>query len=65
MFSMIWRTYRRLLDRIARDPASVAVRRVRLSTGEKLGLVSRHFFPPMFRRLPVPPREIGQSSAAP
>jgi len=58
MFSMMWRTYRRLLDRIAEDPGSVAVRRIQLSATEKLGLVSRHFFPPMFRRLPVPPLEL-------
>jgi phytoene synthase len=63
MFSMMWRTYRKLLDRIADDPGSVAVRRIRLSTGEKLGLVSRHFVPPMFKRLPVPPLELGRSDA--
>jgi len=63
MFSMMWRTYRKLLDRIAEDPGSVVVRRVRLSTGEKLGLLSQHFFPPMFRHLPVPPLELGTSSA--
>ena len=61
MFSMMWRTYRKLLERISEDPGSVAVRRIRLSTGEKFGIVSQHFFPPMFRRLPVPPREIGKS----
>lgn len=65
MFSMMWRTYRKLLDRIAEDPGSVAVRRVRLSTGEKFGLVSRHFVAPMFRRLPVPPLELSQSSVRP
>ena len=43
---------------------SVFVRRVRLSTGEKLGLVSRHFFAPMFRRLPVPPLELTSSATA-
>jgi phytoene synthase len=63
MFSMIWRTYRRLLDRIAEDPGSVVVRRIGLSTPEKIGLVSRHFFPPMFRRLPVPPLELSHSVA--
>lgn len=57
MFSMMWRTYRRLLDRIAEDPGSVAVRRISLSASDKFGIVSRHFFPPMFRRLPVPPLE--------
>lgn len=63
MFSMMWRTYRKLLARIAADPGAVVSRRVRLSTSEKLGIVSRHFFPPMFRRLPVPPLELGHSTA--
>lgn len=58
MFSMMWRTYRRLLQHIAEDPGAVISRRVRLSVGEQLGLVSQHFFPPLFRRLPVPPREL-------
>ena len=58
MFSMIWRTYRKLLDRIGEDPRAVASTRVRLSTSQRLGLVSQHFITPMFRRLPVPPREI-------
>lgn len=58
MFSMMWRTYRRLLDRIAANPEQVAVRRINLSKREKLGIVSQHFYPPMFRRLPVPPTEV-------
>ena len=58
VFSMIWRTYRRLLERIAEDPRAVANERVRLTTGERIGLVSQHFIGPMFRRLPVPPLEI-------
>ena len=61
MFSMMWRTYRRLLERIANDPGSVAVRRVTLTPSEQLGLVSQHFLGPVFRRLPVPPREIRAS----
>jgi phytoene synthase len=59
MFSMMWRTYRQLLERIAEDPAAVATRRVRLTFGEQLGLVSRHFVGPLFQRLEVPPRELG------
>jgi phytoene synthase len=58
MFSMMWRTYRKLLDRIAEDPGTIVVRRVSLSTTDKIGIVSHHFFPPMFRRLPVPPLEL-------
>ncbi len=60
MFSMMWRTYRKLLDRIAEDPGSVVLRRVRLSPREKFGIASRHFVAPMFRRLPVPPLEVGE-----
>lgn len=61
MFSMMWRTYRKLLTRIAEDPGSALSRRVRLSTSERFGLVSQHFCRPIFRRLPVPPREIGRT----
>jgi phytoene synthase len=63
MFSMMWRTYRRLLDRIAENPRAVATRRVRLTAGERFGLVSQHFITPIFNRLPVPPievREVGE-----
>ena len=63
MFSMMWRTYRRLLQHIAEDPGAVMRRRVRLSVGEQLGLVSQHFVPPLFRRLPVPPRELSAGAA--
>ncbi len=60
MFSMIWRTYRRLLDRIVADPRAVAERRIRLSRREKIALRTRHFIGPLFRRLPVPPAELRQ-----
>ncbi|WP_182866280.1 phytoene/squalene synthase family protein [Rhodopirellula sp. JC639] len=60
MFSMMWRTYRRLLDRIAENPRAVATRRVQLRTGEKLGIVSQHFVKPIFHRLPVPPTEVSE-----
>jgi phytoene synthase len=63
MFSMMWRTYRKLLDRIAADPGSVVVRRICLSAAERLELVSRHFCAPLFRRLPVPPVEIRHAKA--
>lgn len=58
MFSMMWRTYRRLLTRIEADPNGVLLRRVSLTTAERLNLVSSHFIGPMFRRLPVPPMEV-------
>ena len=61
MFSMMWRTYRRLLDRIAEDPRAVFSKRVCLATGEHFGLVFQHFSSPMFRLLPVPPTEVSAS----
>lgn len=63
MFSMMWRTYRRLLARIAENPAAVTVRRVRLNRRDRIGLVSQHFIGPLFRRLPVPPLEISHPDA--
>lgn len=60
MFSMMWRTYRRLLDRIAEDPRAVATRRVRLSAGERFGLASNHFVQPLFHRLEIPPAEVSE-----
>jgi len=65
MFSMMWRTYRQLLERIAESPRAVALQRVRLTPVAKLGIISRHFCPPLFRRLPVPPRELGPSETEP
>lgn len=62
MFSMMWRTYRRLLTRITDDPAAVTVRRVRLHRRDRIELVSSHFITPLFRRLPVPPVEIQVTS---
>lgn len=58
MFSMMWRTYRRLLTRIEADPCSVTLRRIRLSRREQIRLASQHFIGPLFRRLPVPPSEV-------
>lgn len=58
MFSMMWRTYRRLLERIERDPLSVVSRRVRLGWGDRLDLLASHFLRWKFRRLPVPPAEM-------
>lgn len=62
MFSMMWRTYRKLLDRIAENPRAVVMKRVRLTTGERISLVSRHFLSPFYRRLAVPPSEIQEAS---
>ncbi|MGB7342830.1 MAG: phytoene/squalene synthase family protein [Pirellulaceae bacterium] len=64
MFSMMWRTYRRLLSRIEDNPRAVADRRVGLTARERMGLVSQHFLPPIFRRLEVPPVEIARAKSS-
>ncbi len=61
MFSMIWRTYRKLLERIMENPAAVAQGRIRLSRREKISIRTQHFIGPLFRRLPVPPIELQQA----
>ncbi|MEM9587255.1 MAG: phytoene/squalene synthase family protein [Planctomycetota bacterium] len=58
MFSMMWRTYRRLLSRIESAPGHVSDIKIRLSGREKFGLITQHFIGPVFRRLPVPPPEV-------
>ncbi|TWU41427.1 All-trans-phytoene synthase [Novipirellula aureliae] len=58
MFSMMWRTYRRLLTRIEENPSAVVSRRICLSAVDRLGLGVQHFLPMRFRRMPVPPIEI-------
>ena len=65
MFSMMWRTYRRLLSRIADRPGDVMVRRVSLSRWDKWSLVASHFFPPARHRLPMPPAEVRKSRDEP
>ena len=59
MFSMMWRTYRKLLQHIENNPGQVLQKRVRLKRTEKLSLVCQHYVPMIFRRLPVPPSEVG------
>lgn len=58
MFSMMWRTYRKLLQRIIDDPDAVVSRRVSLGMRDRIGIVSHHFVGPLYRRLPVPPLEL-------
>ena len=58
MFSMMWRTYRALLSRIAESPGDVMQRRIGLTPSQRWGLIGSHFVPPAFRRLPVPPEEV-------
>lgn len=62
MFSMMWRTYRTLLQRIADDPDAVVNRRISLGVRERFGIVSKHFVGPLYRRLPIPPDELGRLS---
>lgn len=57
MFSMMWRTYRRLLHVIESDPGAVLVKRITLSRKDRFGIVAQHYIRPMFRRLQVPPVE--------
>ncbi|WP_039962603.1 phytoene/squalene synthase family protein [Rhodopirellula europaea] len=58
MFSMMWRTYRKLLQRIIDDPDAVVSRRVSLGMWDRIGIVSHHFVGPLYRGLPVPPLEL-------
>lgn len=56
MFSMMWRTYRKLQQTLDDDPDRGLRRRARLNTWQKLHLLGSHGIPAWFRRLP-PPRE--------
>ncbi len=58
MFSLMWRTYRHLLDRIAEQPASITNQRVRVPSLQRWTLLTRHAVPMLFHRLPVPPLEV-------
>ncbi|MEM9367337.1 MAG: phytoene/squalene synthase family protein [Planctomycetota bacterium] len=57
IFSMMWRTYRRLLERISEDPDAIVRHRVRLSFHDRFHLASTHFWRPWYRKLPVPPEQ--------
>jgi phytoene synthase len=50
MFSLMWQTYHRLLERIASDLDAVWVRRVRLTRLEKTTLYLQHALTPCYRR---------------
>jgi len=49
MFSLMWHTYRQLLERVASDLDAVWVRRVRLTRFEKTTLYLKHAFTPWYR----------------
>ncbi|MEM6690733.1 MAG: phytoene/squalene synthase family protein [Planctomycetota bacterium] len=61
MFSMMWRTYRRLLSMVEADPSAVLRGRIGLTQGQKFQLAFTHTIPLLFRRLPVPPVEVKAS----
>jgi 15-cis-phytoene synthase len=49
MFSLMWHTYHRLLERVASDLDAVWVRRVRLTRIEKTTLYLQHALTPLYR----------------
>jgi len=59
MFSLMWHTYRQLLEKIARDKAAVWRGRVRLNVAVKLGLYAQHAFRPCFDSLATGPSSDG------
>jgi len=48
MFSMMWRTYRGLLEQVARDPWAAYQRRARLPARQRLWLIASHTIFPLF-----------------
>ena len=54
MFSMIWRTYRELLAQIQSNPMLVVSGRVKVPFRFQMRLISQHFIPGLFQRLPAP-----------
>lgn len=52
MFSLMWCTYSRLLERIRKNPDQIWQRRVRLPRLEKAQLYLQHAFSPCFRNAP-------------
>jgi len=55
MFSLMWRSYRSLLDQVMKDKARLwTAERVRLRKRQKLGLLTSHFVSPVYARLSPP-----------
>lgn len=50
MFSLMWSTYRCILEAIERDPLAVLQRRVSPTRLSKLNLAASHFFTPLYER---------------
>lgn len=55
MFSLMWRSYRRLLTEVLKRKQSLWTQpKVRLSAATKVNLLTQHLIPQIFRRLPAP-----------
>ena len=57
MFSMMWRTYRCLHERLDQDPYRGLRSRMTLPLSTKARLLLSHLIDPWYRRLPIPPLE--------
>lgn len=67
MFSLIWRTYRSLLESIRHDPETSRRQRTRLSLKQKAKLFAMHRFLSLYKHLPTPvgtPQAIGLSDSS-
>lgn len=54
MFSLIWRTYRELLEQVTLDKQDLWQRRITLSRGRKVSLAAQHYIPLLYKRLRSP-----------
>lgn len=55
MFSLMWRSYRGLLESVVADKQRLwSPRRIRLSKRKRLSLLTTHFLTPIYTRLPSP-----------
>lgn len=55
MFSLMWRSYRALLDEVVANRGRLwQASKTRLTTKRKLSLYASHYLPPLYLRLPVP-----------
>jgi len=51
MFSLMWHSYRQLLETIEREPELIWQSRVKLTNTKKVRLIGQHLFTPLFKRL--------------
>jgi len=64
MFSLMWHTYRELLDQIERSPESVWQGRIVVSISQKTQLLAYHVFTPLFQRKLAGNESFGASPVA-